>query len=176
MFENIGNVSSLTIIGVGVIILFLVRYKITRNKAEGLILFSIGLGIFGLSLIAHYIIVDDVSSMFLILGVPDVIFAVLCGLKGIYELGTGGPRTYLTANQKIHIIGSVAPKYYGEDCYCFKAVTGSVEDFSEVPIMYAIPTTRFSKVPSENSTFETDKNGKIKQDTIKGKIKQDTIK
>ena len=174
MFENIGNISFLTIIGIVIIVVSLVEYKRKRDKAGSLILFSIGLGILGFSLIVHYIIMDDASNMFLILGVPDIIFAALFGLKGIYELGTGGPRTYLTANQEIHIIGSVASKYYGEDCYCFKAVTGSVGDPSEIPIMYAIPKREFldpiekiPKVPSENSTFRTDKKGKIIKDTIK---------
>ena len=177
MFENIGNIIFLgVLVGVVIIIVSLVEYKRKRDKAGSLILSSIGLGILGLSLVAHYIIMNDASNMSLILGVPDMFFAVLFGLKGIYELGTGKPRTFLSANQEIHIIGSVASKYYREDCYCFKAVTGSVEDLSEVPIMYAIPTTKFSKVPSENSTFETDKNGKIKQDTIKGKTKRDIIK
>lgn len=174
MFENVGNISFLSIMGVGIIILSLVKYKITRDKAEGLILFGIGLGIFGFSLIVHYIIIGDASNMLLILGIPDIIFAVLLGLKGMYELGTGKPRTYLTADQKINIIGSVALRIYGwKDCYCFKAVAGDIQGIYKVPIMYAIPVEEFSKVPGENSTFETDRKGKIKQDTIKGKTKQD---
>lgn len=160
MFENIA-ISSLSIIGIAIVALSLVRYKITRNKAEGLILLSIGLGIFALSLIARYIIMDDASNMFLIIGVPDIIFAVLFGLRGIYELGTGGPRTFLLANQKMYIIGPVVLKFYRHGYYyCFEAVENR-DEFYEVPIMYAILRENFSKSPKENSIFETDKKGKI---------------
>ncbi|MCK5466472.1 hypothetical protein KAI56_03185 [Candidatus Parcubacteria bacterium] len=174
MFENVGNISSLIIIGAGIIVLSLVRYKITRNKAEGFLLSGVGLVFLGYSFIVHYIMMDYINVEFLFLGVLDIFFAVLFGLKGMYELGTGKPRTFLLANQKFNVVGSVVFKVYKHvECHYFRATLGDDETINlyVIPITYAIPISeeenKFSKVPKENSPFKTDSKGKITKDEIK---------
>jgi len=188
MFEDI-IVSSLSIIGIILITLALLDHRRTKNEVTKFGLLSIGLGLFGLSFVVHYIMVDYTDAKYLFTGGLSIVLAVLCGFRWMYESGTGNPKTFLLANQKYCIIGSVALKYHNwVECYYFKAVAkykkkDTKEDIKDiandllvVPVAYAIPTENFSKVPNKNSVFETDRKGKIKQDTIKGKAKQDIIK
>jgi len=110
MFENIA-ISSLSVIGIGIIVLSLVRYRITRNEAEGFILFGIGFALLGFSLVVYHLMMDDIGTKFLSTGTVSIIVAVLSGLIGAHRLGTGNPRTFLLANQEIRIIGSAVSKY-----------------------------------------------------------------
>ncbi|MCK5490808.1 MAG: hypothetical protein KAI67_03120 [Candidatus Pacebacteria bacterium] len=78
MFENI-HISPLSMMGIILIAFSLLKYRRTRNEAEGFILFSIGLGLTGYSLLVHYIMMDYIDIRFLFAGELVLFFAVLFG-------------------------------------------------------------------------------------------------